>query len=193
MSGEECSYRCFLCLNEQDISNSELIRHLASHHRISNEVIILLTNSQEKRQEFMKGFLKLFPEEAMAYVGENQESVSQNTPPASPKEEIAPMVGEVVASSPAESEPEVEDQDEKNPISTERSEVRDEEEKMSEKLDASEKEIAPSADVKKPKVPKRPVLKSRLGAVASEEVKTKKRKSLMMCENLNAVSNRSHF
>ena len=101
------------------------------------------------------------------------------------------MVGEVVKSSPANFEPEEEDQDEKNPISKERSEARDE--KLSEKTDASKKEIAPSADVKKPKVPKRPVLKGRIGAVAIEEVKTKKRKSLMMCENLNAVSNRSHF
>ena len=127
----------------------------------------------------------------MTYVGENQESISQNTPPASPKEEITPMVGEVVTSSQAKSEPEEEDQDEKNPISTERSEAWDE--KLSEKTDASKKDIAPSADVKKPKVPKRPVLKSRPGAVASEEVKTKKRRSLMMCENLNAVSNRSRF
>ena len=188
MSGVEC----FLCLSEQDISS--LGGHLASHHRISNEanlIMFLADLSQEKRRQIVNGFNKADPEEAMVRVGENLESLkSQTTPPASPKEEIAPMGDEHVTSSPSETEPEPKEQNEKNQILTERSEARDEELKLPEKSVAIKEESALTADHEKPKVPKRPVLKSRTRAVAGEEIKTRKRRSLMMCENLNAVSNR---
>ena len=191
MSGVEC----FLCLSEQDISS--LGGHLASYHKISNEanlIMFLADLSQEKRQQIVNGFNTADPEEAVVRVGENLESLqSQTTPPASPKEEIAPMGDEHVTSSPSEREPEAKEQNERSQILTERSEARDEELKLSEKSDTIKKESSLTADIEKPTVPKRPVLKSRTRAVAGEEIKTRKRRSLMMCENLNAVSNRLHF
>ena len=189
MSGVEC----FLCLKEQDISS--LSGHLASYHRISNEanlIMFLADLSQEKRQQIVKGFNKTDPEEVR--VGENLDSLKcQTTPPASPKEVTAPMGDELFTSSPSEKEPKPKEQNEKNQVSTERSEARDEKLKLSEKSVASKEISAPTADSEKPKVPNRPVLKSRTRAVAGEEIKTRKRRSLMMCENMNAVSNRSHF
>jgi len=189
MSGVEC----FLCLKEQDISS--LSGHLASYHRISNEanlIMFLADLSQEKRQQIVKGFNKTDPEEVR--VGENLDSLKcQTTPPASPKEVTAPMGDELFTSSPSEKEPKPKEQNEKNQVSTERSEARDEKLKLSEKSVASKEISAPTADSEKPKVPNRPVLKSRTRAVAGEEIKTRKRRSLMMCENLNAVSNRIQF
>ena len=172
MSGVDC----FLCLSEQE-DISILSRHLSSYHKISNEadVILFLQGfSQEQRQNIVKGLIKT---ETAVAVGdwEKQETLIQNTPPASPREEMAPTVEELIATSTSsKTEPEVKEENKK--------------EKITETLDAKKEKTPSTVSAGKPELPKRPVLRSRTREVAGEEVKTRKRKSLMMCEN--AVSNR---
>ena len=165
---------CFLCLSEQE-DISILSRHLTSYHKISHEadVILFLQGfSQEQRQNIVKGLIKTEPAVAVGDL-EKQESLIQNTPPASPREEMAPTVEELTATS-SKTEPKVTEENTK--------------EKLPETLDAKKEETSSTVSTGKPELPKRPVLRSRSRAVAGEEVKTRKRKSLMMCEN--AVSNR---
>ena len=56
---------------------------------------------------------------------------------------------------------------------------------------AEEEEEEQSTVAEKPTMPRKPVLRTRTRAVAGEETKTRKRKSLMTCEN--AVSKRLQF
>ena len=165
-----------MCLSEQE-DISILSRHLTSYHKISHEadVILFLQGfSQEQRQNIVKGLIKTEPAVAVGDL-EKQQSLIENTPPASPREEMAPTVEELIATS---------------TLSKTESKVTEENTKVKipETLDAKKEETPSTVSTGKPELPKRPVLRSRTKAVAGEEVKTRKRKSLMTCEN--AVSNR---
>ena len=165
-----------MCLSEQE-DVSSLSRHLTLYHKISHEadVILFLQGfSQEQRQNIVKGLIKTEPAVAVGDL-EKQQSLIENTPPASPREEMAPTVEELIATS---------------TLSKTESKVTEENTKVKipETLDAKKEETPSTVSTGKPELPKRPVLRSRTRAVAGEEVKTRKRKSLMMCEN--AVSNR---
>ena len=165
-----------MCLSEQE-DISILSRHLTSYHKISHEadVILFLQGfSQEQRQNIVKGLIKTEPAVAVGDL-EKQQSLIENTPPASPREEMAPTVEELIATS---------------TLSKTESKVTEENTKVNlpETLDVKKEEAPSTVSTGKPELSKRPVLRSRTRAVAGEEVKTRKRKSLMMCEN--AVSNR---
>ena len=165
-----------MCLSEQE-DVSSLSRHLTLYHKISHEadaILFLQGLSQEQRQNIVKGLIKTEPAVAVGDL-EKQQSLIENTPPASPREEMAPTVEELIATSTlSKTEPEVTEENTKV--------------KIPETLDAKKEETPSTVSTGKPELPKRPVLRSRSRAVAGEEVKTRKRKSLMMCEN--AVSNR---
>jgi len=168
-----------LCLSEQE-NISILSRHLTSYHKISHEadaILFLQGFSQEQRQNIVKGLIKTEPAVAVGDL-EKQESLIQNTPPASPREEMALTVEELIATSTlSKTEPKVTEENTKM--------------ELPETIYAKKEEAPLTVSAGKPELPKRPVLRSRTRAVAGEEVKTRKRKSLMMCEN--AVSNRIQF
>ena len=172
MSGVEC----FLCLGEQE-DMSSLGGHLASHHKISHEadvILFLQQCSQKQRQDIVREMIK--PDPAMVGDAEKQETMFQSTPPASPKDE-APTVEELVAISTSSISNKIE------PKATK----ENTEEEFPKKLEPKEDERS-STVAEKPKIPERPVLRTRTREVAVQEIKTRKRKSLNLCTN--AVSNR---
>ena len=118
----------------------------------------------------MRGLMK--PDPAVVGDEAKQETLFQNTPPASPKDE-APTVEELVAISTSS----------KSTKNEPKATKENTEEEFPKKLEPKEDERT-STVAEKPKIPKRPVLRTRTREVAVQEIKTRKRKSLNLCTNV---------